>query len=129
MSVRFTVEGTVALIECNCAACDDAAACDGCALCGWAAEAEESCGLSRMAAAANKRHETAVMVKNDERRKRILQEMTWLDAIPHKIEELGYARSSPGHRRCGAGLIPFFVPRDAQTISLPFRLTFHWGLF
>jgi len=69
--VRFTVDGTVALIECNCAACGDAAACAGCVLCGWAAEAEESSGLSRMAAAANKRHETVAMVKTDERRKRI----------------------------------------------------------
>ena len=71
MSARFTVDGTVAFIECNCAACGDAAAFTGCALCGWAAEAEESCGLSRMAAPANKRHETAAMVKIDERRKRI----------------------------------------------------------
>jgi hypothetical protein len=76
MSVRFTVDGTVALIECNCAPCGEAAPGAGCAFCGWAAEAEESCGLSRMAAPANKTHETAAMVKIDERRKRSLQETT-----------------------------------------------------
>lgn len=84
--MRFTVDGTVALIECNCAACGGVEAGASCALWGWAAEAEESCGLSRMAAAANKTHEVAAMVKNDERRKRSLQETIWKRCYPAQNE-------------------------------------------
>jgi radical SAM superfamily enzyme len=60
----------VALAGFNCGPWEAATAGNGCAFCGCAASAEESCGMIRIAAAAQRKHETAAMVRTDERRKK-----------------------------------------------------------
>ena len=54
----------------------------GCALCACAAKAEERRGFSLMAAAKNKTHEIAAMLRTDKRRKSSSRNLPNLDAIP-----------------------------------------------
>ncbi|MGD0164214.1 MAG: hypothetical protein ABSB39_17220 [Candidatus Sulfotelmatobacter sp.] len=97
MSAGFTVVESVALTGFSCAPGAVAAATAGtaCALCGCAARAEESLGLSRMAAPPNKRQETAAIVSTDERRKNPSRKTTHLDANPQLSTFTSYHRSSP----------------------------------
>lgn len=62
MFAGFRVGGTVALTSCGAAGA-------GCAVWACAAKAEERRGFRRMAAAANNKEESAVMVRTDWRRK------------------------------------------------------------
>ena len=97
MSAGFTVLESVALTGFSCAPGAVAAATAGtaCALCGCAASAEESLGLSRMAAPPTRRQETAAIVSTDKRRKNPSRKTTHLDANPQLSTFTSYHRSSP----------------------------------
>jgi hypothetical protein len=71
MSAGFAVDESFTFAGCSCADWGAAVTREGagCAVCAWAANDEDSRGLRRVAATANKTQVTVAIVRIDERRK------------------------------------------------------------
>jgi hypothetical protein len=139
---------------CSCMPCGTEAAIGaGCALCACAARAEDRCGLRRTAAAAQRRHETAAIVRTDERRKKVLQDLD-RDATRRRLDRLVTDGHPPLDRRWAAWMLKHgghggntgggrirlrLTGRGFLDLVLPFPtcakyfrsflLTFHWQVF